>query len=122
MKRFTETHDWITISESEGVVGITTHAQKELGEVVFIQFPSIGQHVKAGDQIVVLESTKAAADVYAPVTGEIVAINSALKQQPDLINHSPESEGWLYRMKIDKIEEIEALLTQESYEKLIEIE
>lgn len=119
MKRFTDSHEWIEINGQEGIVGVTAYAQKELGEIVFIELPEVGKATAAGEETVILESTKAAADIYAPVSGVILAVNHQLKESPDLLNHSPESEGWIYKISLAKPEEIESLLTQSDYEKVV---
>ncbi len=117
--KFTESHEWIAMEQGVGTVGITDHAQKELGEVVYIQLPRVGQKVRAGEEIVVLESTKAAADVYTPVSGEIIAINQKLAEHIHLINASPEEEGWLFKIQVSLPEEWDSLLTRDAYLKLV---
>lgn len=107
------------MEQGVGTVGITDHAQKELGEVVYIQLPRVGQKVRAGEEIVVLESTKAAADVYTPVSGEIIAINQKLAEHIHLINASPEEEGWLFKIQVSLPEEWDSLLTRDAYLKLV---
>jgi len=98
MELVTDSHEWLR-KEKEGVtVGITKKASKELGEIVYIELPKVGQVVKKGEEIVVLESTKAAVDSYAPVDGTVVEINNRLIQEPGLINSDPENSGWLYRL------------------------
>jgi glycine cleavage system H protein len=113
--RFTESHEWIKVEEGIGTVGITHYAQKELGEVVYVELPSVGKHVKAGEEIAVLESTKAAADIYTPVSGEIVEINQKLCDFIHYINSSAESEGWLFRIKLANPGELDQLLAAENY-------
>src|SRR5260221_12463584 len=98
--RYTDSHEWITLSEKIGRVGITTHAQNELGEIVFIELPKVGQTVAAGDEICVLESTKAAADVYAPVSGKIAAVNEVLSKDPRALNQDPEGSGWIFEIEL----------------------
>lgn len=102
MKHYTPTHEWIEVDGDEGTVGISDHAQKELGEIVYVELPKIGEEVEKGEEVCVLESTKAAADVYSPASGRIIAINEAVRQTPSLINRAPESAGWLYKLKISK--------------------
>ena len=119
MKKFIESHEWIEIEEDIGTVGVTAHAQKELGDIVFVELPKINKMVKAGEEAVVLESTKAAADVYSPVSGEIIAVNSQLKESSELINQSPEEKGWLFKIKILEKTEINKLLDKEAYLNLI---
>ncbi|MBI2742879.1 MAG: glycine cleavage system protein GcvH [Chlamydiales bacterium] len=114
--KFTPSHEWIRLEGTEiGVVGITQQAQTELGEVVYIELPIVGKRVKAGDEVAVLESTKAAADIYSPVSGEIVEINTQLKDASEKINTSPESEGWLFKIKLVNPAELELLLDRKSY-------
>lgn len=98
-KTYTEHHDWIETNGDIATIGISQSACDELGEIVYIELPQPGEKVAQGDVAVVLESTKAAIDVYAPIGGEIVAANEKLKENPDLINQSPEEEGWLYQLK-----------------------
>ena len=119
MKKFTPSHEWIHIEDNIGTVGITGHAQKELGEVVYIELPVVGKQVKGGEEVVVLESTKAAADIYSPVSGEIVAINEALKTQVNLINTSPEIDGWLFKISILDPDELNHHLDKSAYTALI---
>jgi glycine cleavage system H protein len=116
--RFTDSHEWIQVEEGIGTVGITNHAQKELGQVVFIELPPVGKQVKAGDEVAVLESTKAAADIYSPVSGEIIAINQKLIDFIHHINSSAESEGWLFKLKLQNPREVDTLLSREDYLKL----
>ncbi len=119
MRYFTPSHEWIEINGKTGMVGITDHAQKELGDIVFIELPKLNQIVNAGEEISVLESTKAAADIYTPVSGKIIAINDAVKNTPSLINESAEKNGWLYKIELSNPSETNRLLTSESYKKLI---
>jgi glycine cleavage system H protein len=119
--KFKETHEWVDLSGDIATIGISQFAQHEIGEIVYIELPKIGSRVKIGDEIVILESTKAAVDIYAPISGEIVEINLSLKESPEKINESPESEGWLYKLKISDIKEYEALLDHKSYLALIEM-
>lgn len=107
--KFTESHEWIVLSGKVGTVGITDYAQKELGEIVYIEFPEIGKEVVSGQEVVVLESTKAAADVYSPVSGKILEINESLKEDFGLVNTSPQDQGWLYKIELSKPEEYDAL-------------
>jgi glycine cleavage system H protein len=118
--RFTDSHEWIKVEEGIGTVGITDHAQKELGQVVYVELPSVGKHVSAGEEVAVLESTKAAADIYSPVTGEIVEINQKLTDFIHEINSSAESAGWLFKIKLSDHSEHDKLLNQEEYLKLTE--
>ena len=114
--KYSDSHEWIKLGDvNKGTVGISTHAQKELGEIVYIEFPEIGREIKAGEEVVILESTKAAADIYSPVSGKIIRINEALKENVDLINLYPEGEGWIFEIALSKEEELTSLMTKESY-------
>lgn len=117
--RFTESHEWIKVKEGVGTVGISDHAQHELGDIVYVELPKIGKTVKAGEEAAVLESTKAAADVYSPVSGEIVEVNQSLKENPEQINLHPETDGWLYKIKLADPGELNVLMEPESYEALL---
>lgn len=114
--RFTDSHEWITVEENIGKVGITDHAQKELGEIVYVQLPEVGEAVKAGQEVCVLESTKAAADIYAPVSGTVIAVNEALKKSPQNLN---QSETWLFQVELSNPSELEELLSPADYQNLI---
>lgn len=117
--RFTETHEWIVVNNGLGTVGISDHAQHELGDIVYVELPKIGKMVKAGEEVAVLESTKAAADIYSPVSGEIVEVNQSLIENPDQINIHPETDGWIYKIKLANSREVDELLEPESYEALL---
>ena len=118
--KFTQSHEWIQVEGDLGVVGITDYAQSELGEVVYVELPSVGKHIKAGEEVAVLESTKAAADIYAPVSGEIIEINQKLGDFIHHINASAQKEGWLFKIRLTNPKELEGLLDQESYKQLVQ--
>lgn len=120
MKLFTDSHEWIEVSGNEGVVGITAHAQKELGEVVYVSLPEVGRQIEQGEEVVILESTKAAADIYAPASGVVTAVNMKVKEFPDLLNQFPEGEGWIYKISISHPEELKSLMARDAYEKFIQ--
>jgi len=117
---FTDSHEWIKVEDGLGTVGVTTYAKQELGEIVYLELPEIGRQVKAGEEVVILESTKAAADIYAPVSGEIVAVNDAVRNAPDLLNQSPEEMGWLFKIRLSNSEELNALMNRTSYQRLVQ--
>ena len=98
---FTKTHEWVDIENGIATFGISAFAQKELGDIVYVELPKIGASFKQGDPIVILESTKAAIDIYSPISGVITAVNLALKEAPELVNTSPENAGWLVKLKVD---------------------
>ncbi len=110
--KFTPTHEWIVIIDGIGTVGITEYAKSELGEVVYVELPSRGQSVSAGQEVAVLESTKAAADIYSPVSGEIIAINEPLSQDVRALNQAPETEGWLFKIRLSQPSEVDQLLDE----------
>jgi glycine cleavage system H protein len=114
--KFTETHEWIDIKNGVGTVGVTEYAQKELGDIVYVELPKVGKEVKKGEEAVVLESTKAAADVYAPVSGKIVEVNLALIEASELVNTFPEKDGWLFKLTLSNPEEFDSLLDKETYQ------
>ncbi len=117
--KYTETHEWIEIEANVGTVGITRHAEKQLGDIVYVELPKKGKEVKAGEEVAVLESTKAAADIYTPVSGTIMEINESLKTRPEWINEDPEKSGWIYKIQLSDLLEVEKLMDASSYELLI---
>jgi glycine cleavage system H protein len=117
---FTDSHEWIQVDGDLGRVGITSHAQKELGDIVYLELPEVGLKVKAGEEVVILESTKAAADIYAPVSGEIVAVNEAIRNSPELLNESPEQAGWLFQIRLSNPRELDGLMSRNAYQQLID--
>jgi len=119
MKMYSDTHEWIEVNGNEGTVGVSAYAQKELGEVVFVALPEVGRSVTAGEEIVILESTKAAADIYSPVSGTISQVNPKVKEAPDLLNQYPESEGWIYKITLSHPEELQSLMSHQAYEDLV---
>lgn len=113
--KYTDSHEWIELEGSIGIVGVTNFAQKELGDIVYVELPQVGKTLKAGEEAAVLESTKAAADVYAPVSGTVTEINQALAQNPSLINTAAEKAGWMYKVQLSNLEEVEKLLDEDAY-------
>ncbi len=113
---FTEDHEWISVDGDIATVGITAYAQDQLGDMVFVGAPDIGANLSAGDVAVVVESVKAASDVYAPIDGEIIEVNEKLSASPDLLNRSPESDGWLWKMRVAKATQLEGLMDRAGYD------
>lgn len=117
---FTKTHEWLTIENGDATIGVTQHAQELLGDMVFVELPNVGHEVRAGEELGVLESVKAAADFYSPITGVVVAVNQHVAQNPALVNSDPFGEGWLVKLKVEKPalipEELSTLLNQEEYQ------
>ncbi|WP_333890686.1 glycine cleavage system protein GcvH [Atlantibacter subterraneus] len=121
--KYSKEHEWLR-KESDGTytVGITEHAQELLGDMVFVDLPDVGATVSAGDDCAVAESVKAASDIYAPISGEIVAVNDALSDSPEQVNSEPYGAGWIFRIKASDESEVEALLDAAGYEALLEDE
>ena len=117
--RYRDSHEWIDPTQSPSPVGITDHAQAELTDVVFVDPPKVGTQVSAGQQVCVIESVKAASDIYAPVAGEIVAINEALSSDPGLLNRDPYAGGWIFKIQPSSPAEFETLMDAATYSKHI---
>lgn len=119
--RYSATHEWVESAEADLVrVGISDHAQQLLGDVVFVELPEVGQQFGVGDEIAVIESVKAAADVYAPVTGEVVSVNEDLQENPELINAQPYEDGWIFQMRLSDSRELDALKSGSEYAETID--
>ncbi len=118
--KYTQSHEWIEIKGGVGTVGVSDHAQEELGDIVYVELPTVGETVKAGEEAAVLESTKAAADVYAPVSGEIVEVNEQLQDNSSLVNSSPQDQGWIYKIKLSNESELEKLMDEAQYKSQFE--
>lgn len=112
---FTEEHEWIRVEGDEATVGITDFAQGQLGDIVFVELPDAGRQVTKGGEAAVVESVKAASDVYAPVDGEIVEPNAALADDPSLVNSDPEGEGWFFRLRLADPSQLEGLMDSDAY-------
>lgn len=115
---FTKDHEWIKINGSEGLVGITPYAAEQLGDIVFIELPQNGGSFIQGKDVAVIESVKAASEIYSPASGEIIEINSTLEENPEIINEDPLNKGWLYKIKISNSEELKNLMGKDDYYKL----
>ncbi len=113
---FTQEHEWLDLQDQSVVVGITAYAAEHLGDVVFVELPQVGKVVKAGDSLAVVESVKAASDVYAPVDGEVVEVNDALPASPEQVNLDPEGSAWLVRIKLAEPGQIDGLMDRAAYE------
>lgn len=119
--KYTKDHEWALIEGDTATIGITEYAQGELGDVIFIELPAVGTHVSKGDAIGTIEAVKTVSDVYAPLSGEVVEINEAIKDASELVNKDPYGAGWIAKVKISDVSEINNLLTPEDYKKLINI-
>ncbi|MBL8686807.1 MAG: glycine cleavage system protein GcvH [Alphaproteobacteria bacterium] len=116
---YTIEHEWIEVEQDIGTVGITDYAQKQLGDVVFVELPSVGKKVIQGKDMAVVESVKAASEVYAPVTGEVTAINQDLSKQPDQVNKDPTGKGWFVKLRLSNPTELSKLMDLAAYQKFI---
>ena len=117
--KYTKDHEWIRVEGDTGIVGITEYAQGELGDVVFVELPQLGKQVNHGDSFGTIEAVKAVSDLFAPVAGEVVEINSELEKAPELVNKDPYGKGWMLKLKITNMSELNVLLDAKSYRELI---
>lgn len=117
--RYTETHEWIRVEDDEVLVGITDYAQSELSDLVHIDLPNSGRRVKKGEPLGTIEAVKAVSDLYAPISGEVVAVNQELAGSPELVNKDPYGKGWMVRLKVSDPGELDLLLSPAQYRKLI---
>ena len=116
--KYTKDHEYIRVEGSTGVVGITQYAQEQLGDIVFVELPTLGKSLKQGDEAAVVESVKAASEIYAPVSGKVTEVNGTLSGEPGLINTSPDADGWIYKIEIADAAELDGLLDAAGYEEL----
>lgn len=119
-KRYTEDHEWISLSGDVATIGISAYAQGQLGDVVFVEVPEIGRKLKKGEAAAVVESVKAASDVYAPVSGTVSEKNALLEGEPAKVNADAEGEGWFFKMKIADAKELDGMMDEASYRKFVE--
>jgi glycine cleavage system H protein len=117
---YTDEHEWIDVEDDIATVGITEYAQSQLGDIVFVELPEVGAMIEQGKDAAVVESVKAASDVYAPITGEITEVNPALEEDPALVNSSPEDDGWFFKMTIAAEAELDALMDEDAYKAFVE--
>ena len=113
--RYTHEHEWVRVEDDIAVLGVTDFAQKELGEVVFVELPEVGHVFDAGDEIGTIESVKAVAEIYTPLAGEVVEVNEALKDDPELVNEDPHVDGWLVKIKFSASSDFDELMDAEAY-------
>jgi glycine cleavage system H protein len=116
--KFTPDHEYIRVEGSTGIVGITHYAQEQLGDIVFVELPAVGTQLKKGDEAAVVESVKAASEIYSPVTGEVVEVNNLLANSPQMLNSDAENAGWIYKIAIADAQEVEKLLDADGYAEL----
>ena len=118
-KKYSKEHEWVLLENKVATVGITNHAQESLGDIVFIELPETGKSIKMGDQVGLVESVKAASELYSPVSGEIIEINNELNTTPQLLNTDPENKGWYMKLKIEHTDELTNLMNFKQYKEMI---
>lgn len=120
--KFLDSHEWVKVDDNTVVVGISDHAQNELGEVVFVELPAIGDEFVSGDEAAVVESVKAASEVYTPLSGEVIEVNEALEENPELVNTSPYEDGWFFKLRVsdENLGSIDSLMTAEEYSSMLD--
>jgi glycine cleavage system H protein len=117
--KYTKEHEWVHAEGGVGTIGITSHAQEELGDIVFVDLPKLGAKLKKGDTLGSVESVKAVSDIYAPISGEVTAVNDLLAKSPEKLNSDPHGEAWLAKLTLTSPEEFNALLSSEDYQKYV---
>jgi glycine cleavage system H protein len=117
--KFTDEHEWLKLDGDVATVGITEHAAKQLGDVVFVQLPELGTKLTKGDGAAVVESVKAASDVYAPLSGEVVEVNQTVVDDPASVNADPQGKAWFFKLKLDDVKDMDGLMDQAAYDKLV---
>ena len=118
-KKYSKDHEWISIENEIAIIGITDYAQESLGDIVFVELPKVGRLVNTGDQVGVVESVKAASDLFSPISGEIIEVNNELIKSPQLINNDPENSGWYMKIKLNNIDESKKLMNFDEYKETI---
>jgi len=118
-RKYTQEHEWVQVDGDTGIIGVTDFAASELGDIVFVELPEVGSEFSAGDTVGTIESVKAVADLYLPVSGEIVEINEAVVDSPELVNSDAMDEGWLVKVKLADPAEVDALLDADAYQNLL---
>jgi len=119
-RKYTEDHEWVEVDGDSGVIGISEYAQEQLGDVVFVELPEVGKGLDRGDEVAVVESVKAAAEVYAPVGGEVLEVNEDLNGDPSLVNTDPFGDGWFAKLKLSDPDELDELMDEDTYKKFVE--
>ena len=120
--KFLDSHEWVKVDDNTVIVGISDHAQNELGEVVFVELPAIGDEFVSGDEAAVVESVKAASEVYTPLSGEVIEVNEALEENPEFVNTSPYEDGWFFKLKVsdENLGSTDGLMTAEEYSSMLD--
>ena len=114
-KKYTKEHEWVEVDGDTATIGITNHAQESLGDIVFIDLPTVGKEVKSNEELCVIESVKAASDIYAPIDGKVTEINNNLNDDASIVNQDPEKDGWIFKMKISDSSQYNNLMTLDEY-------
>ncbi|MBU2959413.1 glycine cleavage system protein GcvH [Citreicella sp. C3M06] len=117
--KFTEEHEWLRVEDDLVVVGITAHAAEQLGDVVFVEVPDVGVTVSKDDEVVVIESVKAASDILAPIDGEVVEVNEAIVADPGKVNEDPEGEAWFFKLRVEDMSQMDDLMDEAAYKKFV---
>jgi glycine cleavage system H protein len=120
--RYAKSHEYVHVDAGVGTIGITEYAQKELGDVVFVELPTVGAQLEATDELGSIESVKAVSELFSPVSGEVVEVNELLRDKPELVNTDPYGDGWMIRIRLTDVTEVDELMTAEEYEEYIETE
>jgi glycine cleavage system H protein len=118
-KKFSKKHEWVSVEGDVATVGITKHATEMLGDIVFVEVPEIGKAIEQNNQAAVVESTKAASDVYSPISGDVTEGNKAIVDDPSIVNSDPEGASWFFKIKIKNISELDSLMTKSDYDKFV---
>lgn len=120
--KFLDSHEWVKVDDNTVIVGISDHAQNELGEVVFVELPAIGDEFVSGDEAAVVESVKAASEVYTPLSGEVIEVNEALEENPEFVNTSPYEDGWFFKLRVsdENLGSVDSLMTAEEYSSMLD--
>jgi len=118
--KYSEDHEWVEVDGDTGTVGISNYAQEQLGDVVFVELPDAGATIEKGGEVAVVESVKAASEIYSPVSGEVTASNSALEETPEMVNSDAEGAGWLYKIKLADAGELDGLMDADGYAEFVE--
>ena len=119
--RYTKDHEWIHVEGDTGTVGISEYAQEQLGDIVFVELPAVGKKLAKGEEAAVVESVKAASEIYAPAAGEVIAVNAALADTPGVVNTHPEGAGWFLKLKLSNPKDLDDLMEGEAYKAFLEI-
>jgi len=115
--KYTEDHEYIRVEGATGIVGITAYAQDQLGDIVFVELPSVGKVLNKGDEAAVVESVKAASEIYSPASGTVIEVNTALTGEPGLVNQAPDTDGWIYKLRLANPAELDTLMDDAAYAK-----